>query len=180
MSFIDLAKRRYSCRKYKDQPVEKEKLTKVLEAARIAPSAKNMQPWHFIVIQEKKNLEKIADAYKREWIKTAPAIIAVCGNHGESWRRADGKIHTDIDVAIAVDHLTLAATDLDLATCWICKFDVMKTVDILNLPEDIEPIALIPIGYPDDEVDVNRHDDKRKPLDEIVHWEQFYFKYFKR
>ncbi len=180
MSFQELAKSRFSCRKYKDKKVDKETLVKVLETARIAPSAKNNQPWQFIVIQKKENLVKLHECYKGEWLKTAPAIIAVCGDHSEAWRRPDGKIHTDIDVAIAIDHLTLAATDAGLATCWICKFDVMKCVEILNLPEDMEPIALIPIGYPDEEPDVNRHKDTRKPLDEIVHWERFFFKYFKK
>ena len=104
----------------------------------------------------------------------------VCGDHREAWRRADGKIHTDIDVAIAVDHMTLAATDLGLSTCWVCKFDVMKCVKALDLPEGVEPVALIPIGYPEDEADVNRHEQLRKPLDEIVHWEKFYYKPFKR
>lgn len=180
MSFIELAKKRYSCRKYQDKEVEKEKISQVLEAARIAPSAKNLQPWHFVVIHEEENLKRIKGCYKGRWIQSAPYIIVACGDHKSSWHRSDGKIHTNIDVAIAVDHLTLAATDIGLATCWICKFDVMKCSEILELPEGIEPIAMIPIGYPADKVDINRHRNDRDNIANIVHKEKFYYKYFKK
>jgi nitroreductase len=180
MAFIDLAKKRYSSRKYLDKPVDRETLLKVLDAARVAPSAKNKQPWHFVVITQEESLKQIRECYERKWLEAAKCIIVVCGDHREAWRRADGKIHTDIDVAITIDHLTLAATDLGLSTCWICKFDVMKCANIMELPEGVEPIALIPIGYPADETDENRHDKLRKPLDEIVHWEKFYYKPFKK
>jgi len=180
MAFIELAKKRYSSRKYLDKPVEKELLIKVLDAGRVAPSAKNKQPWHFVVITNEAFLKEIRACYERTWLETAKCIIVVCGDHREAWRRADGKIHTDIDVAIAIDHMTLAATDLGLSTCWICKFDVLKCANIMELPEGVEPIALIPIGYPADETDENRHEKLRKPLDEIVHWEKFYYKPFKK
>ena len=180
MTFIDLAKKRYSSRNYQDKQVEKELLLQVLEAGRVAPSAKNKQPWHFVVITKEESLKKIKECYERDWIESANCVIVVCGDHREAWRRADGKIHTDVDVSIAIDHMTLAATDLGLATCWVCKFDVLKCVKALDLPDDVEPIALLPIGYPADKTDVNRHDQLRKPLDEIVHWEKFYYKPFKR
>ncbi len=180
MAFLDLAKKRYSSRKFEDKPVEKELLMQVLEAGRVAPSAKNKQPWHFVVITKDESLKQMHECYEREWLKTAKCVIVVCGDHREAWRRSDGKIHTDIDVAIAIDHMTLAATDLGLSTCWICKFDVMKCAKFLELQEGVEPIALIPIGYPADETNENRHDQLRKPIDEIVHWEKFYYKPFKR
>ena len=180
MSFINLAKRRYSCRKYVDKPVDRDILLKILEAGRVAPSAKNKQPWHFVVITEQEPLKKVRACYERDWLESAKCIIVVCGDHRESWRRADGKIHTDVDVSIAIDHMTLAATDLGLATCWICKFDVMKCVNALDLPDGVEPIALLPIGYPSDQVDMNRHEQLRKPITEVVHWEKFFYKPFKR
>jgi len=180
MSFLELAKRRYSSRSYQDKPVEKELLLQVMEAGRIAPSAKNNQPWHFVAITEKEPLAKIRDCYEEPWLETAKAIIVVCGDHRDAWRRSAGKIYTDMDVASAVSYMTLAATDLGLATCWICKFDVMKCVNILDLPDGVVPMVLLPIGYPTDEVDINRHEQLRKPLKEVVHFEKFFYKPFKR
>jgi len=173
MDFIQLAKARYSCRQYLDKEVEQDKLLHVLETGRIAPSAANKQPWFFVVIKEKKGLEKIYSTYARDWIKTAPVVIAICGDHSRAWVRSDGKGHTDVDASIAVDHMTLAATEIGLATCWICAFDKELCSEVLDLPDHIEPIVLLPIGYPADQCDVNRHDGQRKPLQEILKWEKF-------
>lgn len=169
MRFLDIAKNRYSCRKYDSRPVEQEKLEMVLEAGRVAPSAVNFQPWHFYILRETGNLQKFYPAYHREWFKTAPCVIVVCGDHDQSWKRkADGKDHADVDAAITADHMTLQATELGLATCWICNFDVDKTRELLKLPPHLEPVVILPLGYPLDEVDPERHDNKRKPLTEIV------------
>ena len=173
MTFLELAKKRYSCRHYDNRQVEKEKLGLVLEAGRIAPSAVNFQPWHFIVIQERENLEALYKIYHREWFQTAPCVIVICGNHDKSWKRKqDNKDHCDIDVAIAVDHMTLQATDLGLATCWICNFDKEKCIELFDLPDHIEPSVLLPLGYPLDQSDPERHSEKRKPLDEIITYEK--------
>ena len=170
MSFIDLAKKRYSVRNYKNLPVEKEKILQVIEAARIAPSAVNFQPWHFIVVTSEEMKSKIAETYSRDWFRKAPAIIVVCGDHSSSWKRNDGKDHCDIDVAIAVEHMTLAAADMGLGTCWVCAFDAAKCHQVLDLPENLEVIALLPIGYPaDDQVPQK----KRKSINEIVSWERY-------
>lgn len=173
MGFLELAKQRYSVRKYQSKVVEEAKLRTVLEAGRVAPSAVNFQPLNFIVIQEEDMRQKIATTYSRDWLLQAPVIIVICGDHNKAWRRADGKGHCDIDAAIAIDHMTLAATDLGLGTCWICAFNAMQCSKILNLPSHIEPIALLPLGYPDDTTDSNRHNDKRKSFDQIVHWNSF-------
>jgi nitroreductase len=172
MTFIELAKLRYSCRNYDSRSVEKDKLELILEAGRIAPSAVNYQPWHFIVIQEKGNLNKAHAVYHREWFRTAPCVIVICGNHNQSWKRKqDGKDHCDIDIAIAVDHMTLQATELGLATCWICNFDKEKTIETMNLPSYLEPIVILPVGYPLDQPDPSRHDKKRKGIQDIVSYE---------
>jgi nitroreductase len=168
MNFLDLAKMRHSVRKYKDIPVEEEKLKYVLEAGRVAPSACNFQPWYFVVVDDEVLKKKVADTYGREWIYKAPVIIVACGDHSQSWHRSDGKDHCDIDVAISVTHMTLAAVEQGLGTCWVCAFDAKKCHDVLELPENIEVIALIPLGYPDDTVDPNRHTSKRKDLEQIV------------
>jgi nitroreductase len=174
MEFIELAKNRYSSRKYLNKNIEKEKIYKVLEAGRIAPSAVNFQPWHFIIIEDEANRKKLWETYKREWIREAPVYIIICGDHKKSWKRKnDGKDHCDIDIAIAADHITLQATELGLATCWVCNFDKEKCSKILELPENIEPIVIFPLGYPADKVDVNRHNEQRMNINEVVSWEVF-------
>jgi nitroreductase len=171
MSFTELARRRYSCRSYKPDPIEKEKLDAVMEAGWVAPSACNYQPWKIVVIQNPENLQKIHEAYQRDWFRQAPAVLVICGDHLQSWKRKDGKDHCDVDVAIIADHLTLAATDQGLATCWICNFNRQKCVEILSLPENLEPIVMLSLGYPADETDPQRHDQLRKKKSEIIQWE---------
>ena len=97
-------------------------------------------------------------------------MIVICGDHSVSWKRSDGKDHCDTDVAITTDHMTLQATELDLATCWICAFDPEKARTLLKLPDHLEPVVLLPVGYPLDEFDPERHSEKRKPLSEIVNY----------
>ncbi|WP_346860479.1 nitroreductase family protein [uncultured Draconibacterium sp.] len=170
MDFSELINSRFSVRKYKNTPIEVGKLIKVLEAGQAAPSAVNFQPWHFIVINEPHQLAQIQNTYQREWIKQAPVIFVVCSDHSVSWKRnTDGKDSADIDVAIAVDHMTLMATELGLGTCWVCNFDVNKVSELLELPKHIEPCVLLPIGYPVAETGVK----KRKSLSEIVHQNKF-------
>jgi nitroreductase len=171
MNFLDLAKRRYSSRKFLKQPVEEDKIIKVLEAARIAPSAANKQPVIFYIVCEEENLLKIGEIYHRDWLKESPIVIIACADHNKGWiRSADGKDHCDIDLAIAVDHMTLQATELGLATCWICNFDTVKCRLLFDLPKNIEPIALLPLAYPADYTDFNRHLHQRKPLSDITRW----------
>ncbi len=173
MDFKDLTKRRFSCRKFKDAKPDDALLKEILDITRLAPSAANCQPWKFIIINEAPLLDEMKACYKKPWIISAPVVIAACGNHDASWKREDGKDACNIDLAIAVDHLTLAATSKDLATCWICKFDSERAAELLHLPENWEVIALIPIGYPDVKSDPNRHERLRKPLDEIIEFNKF-------
>lgn len=170
MSFLELAEKRHSVRTFKDQVVEKDKILSILEAARISPSAVNYQPRHFIVITDEEMKAKIVEAYPRKWFQEAPVIIATCGDHSVSWKRKDGKDHCDIDVAIAVDHMTLAAADLGLGTCWICAFDSTVAHKALNLPENYEVVALLAIGYSAEE---EIKEKKRKNIEEIVSWDKF-------
>ena len=115
---------------------------------RLAPSAVNFQPCVFYVVTDQVLLAQLQDCYNRDWFKTAPMCIVACGNHPQAWhRKLDGKDHTDIDVAIAVDHLTLAAVDMGLGSCWICNFDAQKCAQVLDSPEGVEPIVMVPIGY---------------------------------
>ena len=169
MNFIELATKRFSVRNFEQRTVEKEKLVYVLEAARMAPSAVNFQPWKFIVVTKPELLESVQTVYHRQWLATAPVIIIALGNHNKGWRRkSDDKDYTEIDVAIAIDHLTLAATEQGLGTCWICNFDVEKCSRLLNIPDHLEPIALIPVGYPVAQADLKKN---RESLDRLVTWD---------
>ena len=170
MNFNALITRRFSVRSYTSQKVGKDLILEILEAARMAPSAGNFQPCHFIVITDPENLADIQEVYPRNWFREAPVCIVVCSDHSQSWKRkSDGKDFADVDVAIAIDHLVLKATDLGLGTCWVCNFDVELTRRKLQLPDLIEPIALIPLGFTTSEAPSK----SRKPLSELVHWEKF-------
>ena len=164
MDFLELVKNRYSCRAYKALDVEKEKLDYIMECVRFAPSAVNKQPWRFRIVTNDEDKEKLQQCYNRDWFKTAPMYIIASVLHDEEWVRADGKHHGDIDIAIAVEHLCLAATEQGLATCWVCNFDAALCKESFALPENEEPAVIIPLGYADDEP----KEKNRKPIDEIV------------
>ena len=169
-NFLQLAKTRFSNRSYLPKEVDRELILQILEAARIAPSAVNKQPWVFYVVQQPEELQKIHECYSREWFKKAPVLIIACANHTESWKRADGKDHADIDITIAVDHMVHTATELGLGTCWVCNFNRESLTYTLNLPSYIEPVVILPIGYPVEKANSERHTTARKPLSDIVHW----------
>ena len=172
-NFLDLARSRYSVRNYQDRPVEEEKLGYILECGRIAPSAANFQPWHIIVIRDDRKRAELASTYNRSWFIQAPVVLVICGDHKAGWKRADGKDHTDIDAAIITDHLTIAAAEQGLGTCWICNFDLALSRKILSLPENIEPVVYLTLGYPADSTDDNARHLKRKSMEEIIHPESF-------
>lgn len=174
MKVIDLIKKRCSIREYANIPIEQEKLDYIFEAARLAPSACNLQPWRFVIIQSAEGKEKIRSCYERDWFKTAPLYILICGDHTESWKRnADNKDHADIDIAIATEHICLAATELSLGTCWVCHFDTKRCIELFNIPENIEPIVIIPIGYPANSNLFDSTPKKRKSIEEIILKESF-------
>jgi nitroreductase len=168
MTFEHALRSRFSVRRYLPRPVESEKLDRILEAGRIAPSACNLQPWVFLVAQSDDALARVRGVYPREWFAAAPVVIAVCGRRDVAWRRGDGKLHMDIDAAIAADHMSLAAVAEGLGSCWVCAFDAVRFSQEFALPPEVEPIILLPLGYPAEKADPKRHATMRKPLDEIV------------
>jgi len=171
MDFKDLAKRRYSVRNYQSTPVEKKKLVDVIEAALLAPSAVNFQPWKFVVVTDANLLAELHGCYHRDWFKSAPACIVAIGDHNKGWHRpGDDKDYTDMDVAIAIDHLMLAATEIGLGTCWICHFNAEKCAEIFGLSSNLEAIAMIPIGYPSVDTFPEK---KRKTIEQQVFWNRF-------
>lgn len=167
MEFLDIAKTRYSVRNYKDIKVENDKLNKILEAAHVAPTAANLQPVRLLVVQDESILSKIGNAAN---IYHAPLAIVVCSDHSKAWKRPfDGKLTTDIDASIITDHMMLEATELGLGSVWICYFkpDVLKSE--LNLPEGLEPVNILAIGYADEApASPDRHSKQRIPLSELV------------
>ncbi len=170
MNFLELAKKRYSCRSYSNRKVEKEKLDLILEASRIAPTGINSQPQKLIVVQEEEGLNKISKAAN---IFNAPLAIIVCGDTNTAWVRPfDKKQITDIDVSIVTDYMMLQATELGLNTVWVCYFkpDVIKSE--FNLQSNIEPINILVIGYGNDEPQSpERFSKMRKPLSQTVFYE---------
>jgi nitroreductase len=169
VEFSELIKKRYSVRAYKPDPVEDDKLRKVLEAARLAPTAANRQAIQFIVTRTAGQEAELKRIYKADWFVRAPLVICACGIPAQNWVRKDGKNYNDVDVAIAMDHLILAATDVGLGTCWIGAFDATAAREILHLPDDVEPIAFTPLGYAADQPEPK----KRKPFSELVRYERW-------
>ena len=168
MEFAQLIRRRYSVRAYKPDPVEDEKLQQVLEAAQLAPTAANRQPFRLIVIPTRDREAELRRIYPAQWFAEAPLIICACALPAQGWVRADGKPYVDVDVAIAMDHLILAATEAGLGTCWIAAFDPAVAREVLDLPEGVEPIAFTPLGYAADQFGSRG----RKPLSDLVeHWD---------
>ncbi|MFC2033881.1 nitroreductase family protein [Chloroflexota bacterium] len=169
MGFLELTKKRYSVRAYKSIPVEDEKLQQILEAARLAPTAANRQPFQLIVVHTKGKEDKLKRIYHASWFVQAPVLICACGIPSQSWVRKDGRSYCYVDVAIVMDHLTLAAADLGLGTCWIGAFDSVAARQVLGIPDDIEPIVVTPLGYPDAEPKPK----ERKSIDELVRYEHW-------
>lgn len=165
--FKDLVLERHSVRSYRaDMPVEEEKLNYVLDCARLAPSAVNFQPWKFVVLQSADAKAGLYPSYDRPWVREAPVVVVCCADHAQSWkRRSDGKDHADVDVAIAVEHLCLAAAEQGLGTCWVCNFDAEGLKASLQLPATLEPVAIVPLGYPTNPIPPEKN---RKPLSEIT------------
>ena len=172
MNFLELTQKRCSIRQYADKPVEAEKINYLLEAARMAPSAVNRQPWFFVLVQSEEKREQLQACYAREWFRQAPAYIIVCGDHQPSWKRPDGKDHMDIDAAIAAEHICLAAAEQGIGSCWVCNFDVERCKREFRLPEEVEPVVLIPHGYPANP-DAFGQPKNRKPIEEITKRESF-------
>lgn len=171
MDFITLAKKRCSIRSYQDKKVEPEKFLKIIEAAHVAPTAANRQPVRLIAVESEEGLAKVGKAAN---IYGAPLAIIVCADHDKAWTRPyDGKKTTDIDASILTDHMMLAATELGLGSVWICYFkpDVLR--EEFSLPQNLEPINILAVGYAGEEpASPERHSEKRIPIDALLSYEK--------
>jgi nitroreductase len=147
MTFLELAEKRYSVRKFSDAPVEKEKLDMILQAGRLAPTAKNFQPQRILVVQSKEGLEKLSKS--TPCIYGAPVALVICYDKGKSWvRPQDKKDHGDIDASSVCAHMMLEAAELGLGTTWVCWYDPAVVIREFDLPESLVPSSILPIGYP--------------------------------
>ena len=170
MDVLEAVKTRRSIRSYQEKPVEDQKLLKVLEAARLSPSAVNYQPWTFIVVKDRAAKAQLSKAYPRQWFAKAPVIIVVCASPEKAWKRSDGEEFWKIDAAIATQSLVLAATSEGLGTCWIGAFDEDKAKSALGIPSNVRVVAMTPLGYA---AEVKGQVFERKPPAEIIrydHW----------
>lgn len=151
MTFLDLAKERYSVRKFKDQPIEEEKLAAILEAGKVAPTAKNFQPQKIYVVKDKELREKLATASPCTY--DAPVILVVGFDTTRAWkkRQIPGYNSGEVDASIATTHMMLEAWEQGIGSCWVAVFDNAAVAEILNLPEEIQLMALMPIGYAADD-----------------------------
>jgi len=167
MNFLELVHSRYSVRDYQSTPVPREALEKVLESARLAPTAANRQPFRLIIVDTGKRKEQLRSLYHRDWILRAPLLVFVCAVPGEAWVRQDGRNYALVDAAIVMDHLILAAADQGLGTCWIANFNAVEARRMLRIPDAVDPVAFTPLGFPADKPKPK----ERKPLDAIVYSE---------
>ena len=172
MEFLSLAKQRCSVRKYKTDEIEKEKLDKILEAARIAPTAANAQSQRLLVISSQEAKEKLSKGVNYHG---APLAIIVCGDHSDVFVRPfDKKDMVSVDATIVADHIVLEAEDLGLSSCWLTYFDPEIIRNEFNIPSNLEPIAIIAVGYADTEkASPDRHSKDRKALESLVCYETF-------
>jgi nitroreductase len=164
MEFGELIRRRYSVREYLPTPVSEEALERILEAGRLAPTAANRQPFRVVVLATEGRGEALGRVYGRHWFAQAPIVLCVCGVPEEAWVRRDGRSHLDVDAAIVMDHMILAATDEGLGTCWIANFDVAAAREVFEVRAGEVPLLLTPLGHAADRPTPRQ----RRPLDSLV------------
>jgi nitroreductase len=169
MDVIELIRKRRSIRAYADRPVEREKIERLLEAARLAPSASNRQEWRFVVVTEAEVRRKLAQAAcDQAFVGRAPVVIAACADTDGHVMRC-GQPCYPIDVAIALDHMTLQAVAEGLGTCWIGAFNEAPVKELLGIPPDIRVVELLTVGYPAGPPGPL----SRLAIEQIVHWERW-------
>ena len=172
MDFLTLAKESYSCRYFSDKKVEQEKIDKILEAARLAPTGRNSQSQRILVLTDEAELNKLSGCTPYGW--NAPLVMIICYDKNECWHRDiddfDGGAQ---DICIVTTHMMLEVTDLGLGSTWIGAFDPFKAREIYNIPENLEVAAILPIGYPSESAHPSRLHNDRKPIEEIAFYNKF-------
>ncbi|MEC9491299.1 nitroreductase family protein [Flexistipes sp.] len=167
MGLKNLFEKRYSVRSFQPKQVEKDTVIRILETARLAPSAVNFQPWKVYLVSQGETRSEINSAYPKKWFENAPHVAVFTGLEGQNWKRQDGKDYLMCDVTIVTDYFVLAATEEGLGTCYVGAFDAGIVADALKL-KDEDPILMVPFGYISENVKFK--DKKRKSVDEIAVW----------
>ena len=177
---MTVIRKRRSVREYLDKPVEDKKIEQIIEAARLAPSASNNQPWRFVVVKDKALKDELYEKAIgtilpiNKWVSTVPVIIAACANPSIPHKIGAGikKIEYHLlDMGIAGEHLVLAAAELGLGTCWIGWFNEQAVHNVLNIPKGVKVVALITLGYPEKDLELNEKE--KLGLDKILHWNKY-------
>lgn len=172
MEYLQLVKERYSVRKFSDRQVEESKVEAILEAARVAPTAVNKQPYRILVLRKPESMEKLKEC--TPYTFRAPMALAVCSHKDEAWVRPYDNLNSGtIDASVVGVHIMLAVHDLGLGATWVGHFDAAAFSSAFNLPEMIEPVAIFPIGYPAEEAKPAHLHAERRPLSETVVHETF-------
>lgn len=167
MDFYEVVRARRSVRAYTADPVPEAALERILNAAQLAPSACNKQPWRLYVVRDEATRRQLFPPDRHPWAGEAPVVLVACSEPENAWVRGDDrKNHADVDLAIFMEHLILAATAEGLGTCWICAFDPELFRRVLDLPAGLAPVAATPLGCPAQAPSPR----PRKPLDEIITW----------
>jgi nitroreductase len=170
MELYESIRKRYSCRSYIDKPIEKDKLERILDAARLAPSARNGQDWRFVIVTDRRVKAKLLEAGTSQQFLINSAIVVACSVNAGTM--SCGIPTAPVDVSIALEHIALAATTEGLATCWIGSFKPDPVKEVLGIPANIVIVELMALGYPAD----TQPTPKRMGLDEIVCHDRWSFK----
>lgn len=172
MDFLELAQNRYSCRSFKNEPIEQEKIDKLLKAAQSAPTARNFQPQRILILTEEAERTKLNECTKYGW--GAPVIMIICYDKEVSAKnRYDGYDFGTIDASIVTTHLMFEATSLGLGTTWVGAFDSKKVREVYNIPDNYEIIAILPVGYPSDDATPSTLHLNREPIEKTVFYNKF-------
>ncbi len=172
MNFLELAKNRYSCRSFLDKPIEQEKLDLILEAGRVSPTARNIQPQRILVVTDKEKLSKLNQCTKYGW--NAPVIMIICYDKDSVYHRQyDDMDFGFMDGSIVTTQMMLEINDLGLGTTWIGAFDPQKIREVYNIPENYEIVSLLPVGYPSEDAHPSKLHEDRKSIEETVFYNEF-------
>jgi nitroreductase len=169
MDFSDVIGSRRSIRAYRPDPVDDRTLARVLQAARLAPTACNRQPFRILVVRTRGRENDLQRVYGQRWLVQAPLVLGACGIPADTWKRRDGKSYNDVDVTIAMDHMILAAANEGLGTCWIAAFDPVAAREVFALPAEVELVAITPLGHPAE----RPRGPVRRPLSELVYFDRW-------